>query len=186
MTRLYQQDLFYTSFPPYMACSDDFGNVVHLPKDDALEKPYIAPNNKAFINCLLFDIDRPEAGAAWIDADLPQPNWTVQNPNNGHVHLGYWLKTPVSRTLASRADRKSTRLNSSHVRISYAVFCLKKKKKKTEIIHGRSGRERVDLAFDDGPCAAGAHQCSCCGGSHVAAAGCAGTRAGGDAISPSY
>src|SRR5690554_7155132 len=28
-------------------------------------------------------------------------------------------------------DRKSTRLNSSHVRISYAVFCLKKKKQKT-------------------------------------------------------
>src|SRR3989442_10603269 len=27
-----------------------------------------------------------------------------------------------------RVDRKSTRLNSSHVRISYAVFCLKKKK----------------------------------------------------------
>src|SRR5690554_7003524 len=30
----------------------------------------------------------------------------------------------------SDEDRKSTRLNSSHVRISYAVFCLKKKKKK--------------------------------------------------------
>src|SRR5690554_7704869 len=30
-------------------------------------------------------------------------------------------------------DRKSTRLNSSHVRISYAVFCLKKKKKKKYI-----------------------------------------------------
>src|SRR5690554_7770699 len=29
----------------------------------------------------------------------------------------------------SRPDRKSTRLNSSHVRISYAVFCLKKKNK---------------------------------------------------------
>src|SRR5688572_31695509 len=29
------------------------------------------------------------------------------------------------------ADRKSTRLNSSHSQISYAVFCLKKKKKKT-------------------------------------------------------
>src|SRR5436309_4970563 len=28
-----------------------------------------------------------------------------------------------------REDRKSTRLNSSHVKISYAVFCLKKKKK---------------------------------------------------------
>src|SRR5436305_11733900 len=30
-------------------------------------------------------------------------------------------------------DRKSTRLNSSHVRISYAVFCLKKKKKQKNI-----------------------------------------------------
>src|SRR5690606_42070334 len=29
-------------------------------------------------------------------------------------------------------DRKSTRLNSSHVKISYAVFCLKKKKKKIQ------------------------------------------------------
>src|SRR5437667_9047857 len=29
-----------------------------------------------------------------------------------------------------RIDRKSTRLNSSHITISYAVFCLKKKKKK--------------------------------------------------------
>src|SRR5436305_7220808 len=33
-----------------------------------------------------------------------------------------------------RRDRKSTRLNSSHVRISYAVFCLKKKKNKFVIV----------------------------------------------------
>src|SRR5439155_6998037 len=33
--------------------------------------------------------------------------------------------------LGTRLDRKSTRLNSSHVAISYAVFCLKKKKKTT-------------------------------------------------------
>src|SRR5699024_12526941 len=31
-------------------------------------------------------------------------------------------------------DRKSTRLNSSHVSISYAVFCLKKKKKNTDCV----------------------------------------------------
>src|SRR5947209_19749160 len=31
-----------------------------------------------------------------------------------------------------RSDRKSTRLNSSHANISYAVFCLKKKKRKTK------------------------------------------------------
>src|SRR5690554_7742972 len=35
--------------------------------------------------------------------------------------------------LIPTTDRKSTRLNSSHVRISYAVFCLKKKKKKSKI-----------------------------------------------------
>src|SRR5437867_10429798 len=34
-------------------------------------------------------------------------------------------------------DRKSTRLNSSHRTISYAVFCLKKKKKKIDIIQNR-------------------------------------------------
>src|SRR3712207_9246031 len=34
----------------------------------------------------------------------------------------------------ARADRKSTRLNSSHANISYAVFCLKKKKKNQSII----------------------------------------------------
>src|SRR5207302_10367977 len=35
-------------------------------------------------------------------------------------------------------DRKSTRLNSSHVKISYAVFCLKKKKKKKNVVIERS------------------------------------------------
>src|SRR2546427_9083931 len=39
--------------------------------------------------------------------------------------------------LASLADRKSTRLNSSHSQISYAVFCLKKKKKKNQTHHER-------------------------------------------------
>src|SRR2546430_13492051 len=41
----------------------------------------------------------------------------------------------------SSGDRKSTRLNSSHSQISYAVFCLKKKKKKqdTDVVY----RERI-------------------------------------------
>src|SRR5262245_62456063 len=37
-----------------------------------------------------------------------------------------------SRKLGSLLDRKSTRLNSSHLGISYAVFCLKKKNKKKD------------------------------------------------------
>src|SRR5690554_7284190 len=45
------------------------------------------------------------------------------------VAVGGNIGTPAL-DLGDAEDRKSTRLNSSHVRISYAVFCLKKKKKK--------------------------------------------------------
>src|SRR5438132_9114465 len=38
---------------------------------------------------------------------------------------------PTTRIVGHSLDRKSTRLNSSHTVISYAVFCLKKKKNKT-------------------------------------------------------
>src|SRR6266540_5944066 len=58
---------------------------------------------------------------------------------------GEWLFSPQEEKRAAgyhRAgyhrddrDRKSTRLNSSHITISYAVFCLKKKKKKYNITH---------------------------------------------------
>src|SRR3712207_8630280 len=41
-------------------------------------------------------------------------------------------------SLAHVQDRKSTRLNSSHANISYAVFCLKKKKKNTTSLHIQS------------------------------------------------
>src|SRR3989442_8616645 len=45
------------------------------------------------------------------------------------------------------ADRKSTRLNSSHVRISYAVFCLKKKIDTRNGINLRAGRQ-LPAAWD--------------------------------------
>src|SRR5256885_16794505 len=47
----------------------------------------------------------------------------------------HWTEEEVAlaRDLGAAADRKSTRLNSSHLVISYAVFCLKKKKKVTKI-----------------------------------------------------
>src|SRR5258708_19206745 len=48
-------------------------------------------------------------------------------------------RTPT-RCCACR-DRKSTRLNSSHQIISYAVFCLKKKKKNEELDGGQANQE---------------------------------------------
>src|SRR5690606_42060140 len=44
------------------------------------------------------------------------------------VVLDHIVAAGIQRLVVEDADRKSTRLNSSHVKISYAVFCLKKKR----------------------------------------------------------
>src|SRR5207253_6924519 len=46
-------------------------------------------------------------------------------------HRGYQKRAGPEHWHCDTKDRKSTRLNSSHVAISYAVFCLKKKRDKT-------------------------------------------------------
>src|SRR5258705_9925083 len=71
------------------------------------------------------------------------PEWKINSPGNlnragvpGHPKRDVQVRpTRLGHTLRFTAqmekiDRKSTRLNSSHLGISYAVFCLKKKKKK--------------------------------------------------------
>src|SRR5690349_24253691 len=57
----------------------------------------------------------------------------VEVPDREDVNAVLDLAKVVAHGVA-RPDRKSTRLNSSHVEISYAVFCLKKKKKKKKKI----------------------------------------------------
>src|SRR2546426_3840201 len=57
--------------------------------------------------------------------------------------------TKLTALRRSRLDRKSTRLNSSHLVISYAVFCLKKKKKEPGVRFHSDGKARLydcDLA----------------------------------------
>src|SRR5438874_4960193 len=51
------------------------------------------------------------------------PKAEIRSMRRSRVRLPQSFGRPLSQ------DRKSTRLNSSHVEISYAVFCLKKKKK---------------------------------------------------------
>src|SRR2546426_5402468 len=58
-------------------------------------------------------------------------------PNVEFCAKAEWLNPGGSvkdRPALSMIDRKSTRLNSSHLVISYAVFCLKKKKKTYEVL----------------------------------------------------
>src|SRR5690606_40530588 len=62
------------------------------------------------------------------------PYTTLFRSRSPFRRISWWL-TPCSRLAAAQreliiGDRKSTRLNSSHVKISYAVFCLKKKNKR--------------------------------------------------------
>src|SRR5688572_32562524 len=50
----------------------------------------------------------------------------------GDVFLAAEKQSSVGRLAHKFPDRKSTRLNSSHSQISYAVFCLKKKKRRNQ------------------------------------------------------
>src|SRR5437588_2781654 len=86
----------------------------------------------------------PTGNARFVVKELALPG------ANGLVSLDYFIFDPASHRLwvpasntgsvdiidgnTNQVDRKSTRLNSSHTVISYAVFCLKKKKKHTNII----------------------------------------------------
>src|SRR5438034_7080041 len=58
------------------------------------------------------------------------PKFTVADSDNEIVRC----KSEFTEDIDAQRDRKSTRLNSSHTVISYAVFCLKKKKKKNKIL----------------------------------------------------
>src|SRR5690625_6513949 len=60
-----------------------------------------------------------------VDGGIIEPSVPATATNAVAIDAGY-PAARISET-ESRADRKSTRLNSSHVAISYAVFCLKKK-----------------------------------------------------------
>src|SRR5690349_22830075 len=63
----------------------------------------------------------------WFDDGNPLVGYAVRKSG---VQLLFWSGRAFDEAdLLPEGDRKSTRLNSSHVEISYAVFCLKKKKK---------------------------------------------------------
>src|SRR3989442_11645841 len=66
---------------------------------------------------------------ALIDDSVGQVDAGSRLVQDAGATMGKVAPASCTRRLPASTDRKSTRLNSSHVRISYAVFCLKKKKK---------------------------------------------------------
>src|SRR5262245_62808840 len=90
-----------------------------------LQRPPIStlfPYTTLFRSRILMDIYRQTSDKKYLEP-IPRA-------------LDYLAKSEVSPGRLARfyelKDRKSTRLNSSHLGISYAVFCLKKKKKKIQ------------------------------------------------------
>src|SRR5438034_9773323 len=73
-----------------------------------------------------YEVEAPGA----LAAQDPEPDLVVRVVGPGEVDLAGRHRGSGEVARRSRRDRKSTRLNSSHTVISYAVFCLKKKKKK--------------------------------------------------------
>src|SRR5688572_31827613 len=93
----------------------------------------------AFLTCT---IHIPERGNAVADDEKmprnkygsPRPMASTKNIRKPSIGLCRLLTRAISEITngpTHGADRKSTRLNSSHSQISYAVFCLKKKNSKT-------------------------------------------------------
>src|SRR5690242_21516591 len=78
-----------------------------------------------------------------ITGEAHRNDGVVVGPNRAVV-VRHWIvsrlalsqssNSPAAEPIPAHEDRKSTRLNSSHMSISYAVFCLKKKKKNNIII----------------------------------------------------
>src|SRR3712207_7101262 len=68
-------------------------------------------------------------GTATLYMAYPETKGGFWDYGLGLLGLSLWAFGAVIVALLRHQDRKSTRLNSSHANISYAVFCLKKKKR---------------------------------------------------------
>src|SRR3712207_8851562 len=89
------------------------------------------PYTTLFRSVCTHDIPRQEILQApmWRNRRVLASCSTVLDSTLSHTEDCQLWENPVSQTfLCETRDRKSTRLNSSHANISYAVFCLKKKK----------------------------------------------------------
>ena len=64
-------------------------------KERALLARYIQFNQPHAQYWLCFDVDRPGAAIDWSDRNAPAPTLTITNPENGHAHLLYALKTSI-------------------------------------------------------------------------------------------
>src|SRR3712207_7903520 len=88
------------------------------------------PRSTLFPYTTLFRSFGEEAQDLSLDGHVKRGGGLVGDQEVGLAHQRHGDHRPLAQAAGElvRVDRKSTRLNSSHANISYAVFCLKKKK----------------------------------------------------------
>src|SRR6266498_4207933 len=103
-----------TRFPPPVSRDDFWSRLAHVvPRSSVIDHRAALPGHAS--------ADRPA-----IPSLTTSRSWS---PLFSGLPGRYCHSAKVVHPAGNLGDRKSTRLNSSHVRISYAVFCLKKKTK---------------------------------------------------------
>lgn len=91
-----QLDLFDPNrWPRKPYCSEDKSARHIRSLKTAITRPYIQANPPKLRIWSIYDVDRPCAGLAWEDANLPPPAWSAINRQNGHAHLVWGLEAPV-------------------------------------------------------------------------------------------
>lgn len=94
---------FKSQLPHKPYCSNDLSSGLFIrQKEKAIEKLYIQANNPAVQHSLLFDIDIENGFYTFEEAGLPVPHFITKNPENGHCHYGYCLKTGICKTQQAR------------------------------------------------------------------------------------
>ena len=89
-------DLFNERLPNKPYFSDDLHFGVRIAgKERAILAKYIQFNQPHAMFWLGFDVDRLGAAIDWSDRNAPAPTLTITNPENGHAHLLYALKTSI-------------------------------------------------------------------------------------------
>ena len=89
-------DLFNDRLPNKPYFSDDLHFGVRIAgKERAILAKYIQFNQPHAMFWLGFDVDRLGAAIDWSDRNAPAPTLTITNPENGHAHLLYALKTSI-------------------------------------------------------------------------------------------
>lgn len=87
---------YYRTLPYRPQCTDQLSHGCWFDyRCVATREPYIRPNPPLKRHWLIFDVDRSDAGAAALDAGLPDPAWIAINPKNQHAHIAYGLTEPV-------------------------------------------------------------------------------------------